>query len=283
MKVIAFVSNKLGVGKTTCSRALAEYLSNIKKIPTLAIDFDPQGHFSQHFLVMQTDAAVPANYKPPVHPDFNPNDPDDADWDGVSSIAEIFYGEGVIPYPTNIKNLDVAPAHSEKLRAAETVRKSEAMEKVHNRLADFLSSQDVRAAYQAVVIDTGPAKGPLAISVMKAATHIVIPAVMEEKSVEGIYGMLQLWMQEALIREKHRPLKLVGILPTLFKSHGHAHKDLLAGLQDNIAIGKYVMPVKLSERGAFAKAIFDVSANQAATEEALEVCNYITEKVFAHD
>ena len=57
----------------------------------------------------------------------------------------------------------------------------------------------MRAAYDAVVIDTAPSKGPLTISVIKAATHIVIPSVMEEQPVQGIYGMLQLWMQESLV------------------------------------------------------------------------------------
>ena len=127
------------------------------------------------------------------------------------------------------KILDLAPGHAEKLLAAESVRKSEVVEKVHKQLSNFLNSPDVQATYKAVVIDTAPSKGPLTVSVIKAATHIVIPSVMEEQPVQGIYGMLQLWMQESLAREKNRPLKLIGILPNMFKQT-RLHKDILKSL-----------------------------------------------------
>ena len=288
MEIIAFVNNKGGVGKTTCSKLMAEYLSKTKGLRTLCIDFDPQCNFSHQYLDMEIDPAAPEGLIPPIHPDYDPNDPDDHDWDGRSSIAEIFYGQGVVPYPTYIENLDLAPGHAEKLLAAEAVRKSEVVEKVHKQLANFLASPDVQAAYKAVVIDTAPSKGPLTVSVIKAATHIVIPSVMEEQPVQEIYGMLQLWMQESLAREKNRPLKLIGILPNMFKQT-RLHKDILKSLQDNTAIGKYVMPVKLSQRIVFAEidsedanphSIFDFPGNHVAKDEALEVCNHIAERIF---
>ena len=154
-----------------------------------------------------------------------------------------------------------------------------------------MSSPDVQAAYQAVVIDTAPSKGPLTGSVIKAATHIVIPSVMEEQPVQGIYGMLQLWMQESLVREKSRPLQLIGILPNMFKQT-RLHKDILKSLQDNAAIGKYVMPVKLSQRIVFAEidsedatphSIFDFPGNHLAKQEALNVCDYISERIFDNE
>lgn len=291
MKVIAFLNNKGGVGKTTCSRTMAEYLSKVKKLPTLGIDFDPQCNFSHQYLNMEIDPASPEGLMPPIHPDYNQNDPNDADWDGRSSIAEIFYGQGVMPYPTYIEHLDLAPGHAERLLAAESVRRSEVVEKVHKQLTNFLLSPDVQDAYKTVVIDTAPSKGPLTVSVIKAATHIVIPSVMEEQPVQGIYGMLQLWMQESLSRDKQHPLKLIGILPNMFKQT-RLHKDILKSLQDNTAIGKYIMPVKLSQRIVFAEidsedanphSIFDLQDNHVAKEEALEVCSYIAERIFDND
>lgn len=291
MKVIAFLNNKGGVGKTTCSRTMAEYLSKVKKLPTLGIDFDPQCNFSHQYLKMEIDPASPEGLMPPIHPDYDHNDPADEDWDGRSSIAEIFYGQGVMPYPTYIEHLDLAPGHAERLLAAESVRRSEVVEKVHKQLTNFLSSPDVQSAYKAVVIDTAPSKGPLTVSVIKAATHIIIPSVMEEQPVQGIYGMLQLWMQESLARDRQRPLKLVGILPNMFKQT-RLHKDILKSLQDNAAIGKYIMPVKLSQRIVFAEidsedatphSIFDFQDNHVAREEAMEVCAYIAERIFTHD
>lgn len=289
MEIIAFVNNKGGVGKTTCSRLMAEYLSKIKKARTLCIDFDPQCNFSHQYLQMEIDPAAPEGVMPPIHPDYNPLDPEDANWDGRSSISEIFYGQGVVPYPTYVDNLDIAPGHAEKLLTAESVRRSEVVEKVHKQLANFLNSPDVHAAYDAVVIDTAPSKGPLTISVIKAATHIIIPSVMEEQPVQGIYGMLQLWMQESLIRERTRPLQLIGILPNMFKQT-RLHKDILKSLQENPAIGKYVLPVKFSQRIVFAevdavdsnpRSIFDFPEQHVAKFEAMEVCSHIAERIFA--
>lgn len=289
MEVIAFVNNKGGVGKTTCTKLMAEYLSKKKFLRTLCIDFDPQCNFSHQYLQMEIDPAAPEGLMPPIHPDYDSTDPADDDWDGRSSIAEIFYGQGVVPYPTYIEKLDISPGYAEKLLAAESVRRSEVMEKVHKQLANFLNSSDVCAAYDAVVIDTAPSKGPLTISVIKAATHIVIPSVMEEQPVQGIYGMLQLWMQESLSREKSRPLKLVGILPNMFKQT-RLHKDILKSLQDNTAIGKYILPVKFSQRIVFAeidaadsnpRSIFDFQDQHVAKREAMEVCSHIAERIFS--
>ena len=151
-----------------------------------------------------------------------------------------------------------------------------------------MNSSDVKETYDTVLIDTAPSKGPLTVSVIKAATHIVIPSVMEEQPVQGIYGMLQLWMQESLAREKNRPLKLVGILPNMFKQT-RLHKDILTSLQENSAIGKYIMPVKLSQRIVFAeidsedanpRSVFDFQKNHVARQEAEEVCQFIAERIY---
>lgn len=289
MEIIAFVNNKGGVGKTTCTKLMAEYLSKRKNLRTLCIDFDPQCNFSHQYLHMEIDPAAPEGLIPPIHPDFDPTDPDDMEWDGRSSIAEIFYGQGVVPYPTYVQNLDIAPGHADKLLNAESIRRSEVVDKVHKQLAQFLNSPDVNAAYDAVVIDTAPSKGPLTISVIKAATHIVIPSVMEEQPVQGIYGMLQLWMQESLTRDKSRPLNLVGILPNMFKPT-RLHRDILKSLQDNPSIGKYVLPVKFSQRIVYAevdaadsnpRSIFDIPGKHVASNEAEQVCEHIAERIFA--
>lgn len=289
MEIIAFLNNKGGVGKTTCSKLMAEYLSTVKNIPTLGIDFDPQCNFSHQYLSMEIDPAAPEGLMPPIHPDYNQDDLDDEDWDGRSSIAEIFYGQGVVPYPTYVENLDLAPGHAERLLAAESVRRSEVVEKVHKQLLNFLNSPDVQATYKAVVIDTAPSKGPLTVSVIKAATHIVIPSVMEEQPVQGIYGMLQLWMQESLVRDKNKPLTLVGVLPNMFKQT-RLHKDILKSLEDNSSIGKYILPVKLSQRIVFAeidaedanpRSIFNFPDQHIAKSEALEVCEFIAGRIFA--
>lgn len=289
--MIIFVpaNNKGGVGKTAKSSLFAEYASKILKKNTLAIDFDPQCNFSHRYLDMEVDPASPEGYMPPIHPDYDSEDLDNSDWDGRSSIADIFYGEGVLPYPTFIEKLDVAPAYGDRLLAAEAVRRSEVVDKVHNRLREFLNSTDVQEAYDIVVIDTAPSKGPLTVSAIRSATHLVIPTIMEDKPIQGVYGMLQLWMQESLLRDKSNPLKLIGILANMYDRRTTLHREMYQSLQENEAIGKYVIPHKLGKRVAFAevdcvgatpKSIFDLPEKSPARQEAVQVCEYIAEQLF---
>jgi chromosome partitioning protein len=291
MKIIAAVNNKGGVGKTKISELMSEYLSKYKNKRVLAIDCDPQCNFSHRYLKMDIDPVAPEGTIPPIHPDYDPTDSENGNWDGRSSIADIFFDQSIAPYPTYIKNLDIAPGRAERLLAAEAVRKAEVAEKIHRRLKDFLSGEDIRDAYDVVVIDTAPSKGPLTISVIKSATDIVIPSVMEAQPIQGVYGMLQLWMQESLARNKTESLNLIGILPNMFK-HTTLHEDMLQSLLENPSIGKYVLPVKLGHRISFAevdsegaspRSIFDLPDSTAAKQEALEVCKCITKRIFNHE
>lgn len=288
MIVITPTNNKGGVGKTKVSILLAEYFAKELKKNVLAIDFDPQCNFSHRFLLMELDPAAPEGLMPPLHPDY---DQQEMDWDGRSSIADIFYGHGVVPYSTYIPNLDIAPGYAIKLLAAEAVRKNEVAEKVHQQLAHFLSAPDVKDAYDIVVVDTAPSKGPLTVSAIKAATHIVIPCVMEAQPVQGIYGMLQLWMQESFLRSPQNPLHLLGILPNMFKPI-NLHKDILESLKNDKAISKYILPLKLGNRAAFAEvdsegaipsSVFDLPDSSLAKKEAVEFCDYIARRIFEDD
>lgn len=290
MIIIAPTNNKGGVGKTKVSILLAEYISVYLKKRVLAIDFDPQCNFSHRFLEMEVDPAASDGLMPPVHPDYNPADPEDANWDGRSSIGDIFFGNGVLPYPTYIENLDIAPGHAHKLLLAEAVRRTEVAEKVYKQLSLFLSMPDVNSTYDVAIIDTAPSKGPLTISAIKAATHIIIPCIMEEQPIQGIYGMLQLWMQETHQRSDSNPIKLVGILPNMFRPI-NLHNDLLESLKQKEGVSKYIMPVRLGQRAAFAEtdvdgavpqSVFNLSDSNPSKQEALKVCEYITKEVFPH-
>jgi chromosome partitioning protein len=289
MKILVPANNKGGVGKTNTSSLFAEYSAKILNKKVLGIDFDPQCNFSQRYLNMEIDPAAPEGWIPPIHPDYDPTDPDDDHWDGRSSIADIFYGGGVVPYPTYIDGFDITPAYAHKLLAAEAVRKNEVVEKVHNRMYEFLLSDDVQQEYDLIIIDTAPSKGPLTVSAIKAATHIIIPAVMEDKPIQGVYGMLQLWMQESLNRDSKHKLALVGILPNMFNGKTTLHNEMYQSLVDNDSIGKYMIPTKLGHRVIFAetdssnanpRSIFDLSDSNIAKKEALAACEFIARSVF---
>lgn len=288
MKIVVNATHKGGEGKTTNSIMLAEYSALILKLKTLIIDMDPQANFSGRYTRMEYDPAFKGGKIPPLHPDFEPDV--DVDWNGRSGIANIFYGEEVVPYPTSITNLELLPAHSMKLQEAEAVTKNEVLEKVHLQLRRFLELKDVRHCYDVIIIDTPPSKGPLTIAAIKAATHLIIPAQMEQFSIEGIYGMLQLWKQESYSRSINNQLELIGILPNQIRDV-KVHKDLLKNLKEMKNTAKHVMPFQIKKRTIYTeilteqanpKSIFELPLSNIARQEYETACQYIMEKVMKH-
>ena len=66
------------------------------------------------------------------------------------------------------------------------------VQKVYDQLSKFLALDDVKNSYDKIIIDTPPSKGPVTISVVRAATDLLIPSIMEPQPIEGIYGMIHL-------------------------------------------------------------------------------------------
>ena len=287
-KIIACATNKGGEGKTFMSILLAVYAALKMKKKVLAIDLDAQANFSKYFLPIEYDPAYKEGKLPPIHPDYDPDN--DTDWDGRSSIANIFYGEGVIPYPTSFENIEVAPAHSLKLKEAEAVTKEEVLEKVHLQLKRFLHLDEVQQAYDLIVIDTPPSKGPLTVSGIKACTDIIIPAQMEEDSIDGVYGMLQLWKQETYERPESNPINLVGIIANRVRNVS-LHNSFYEQLKSLESTKNYISPYKISERVIYGelrikeerpKSVFELPEGHVARIECEKVCEYIMEKIYSH-
>jgi chromosome partitioning protein len=287
-KIVVNATHKGGEGKTTNSIMLAEYAALVLNLKTLIIDMDPQANFSGRYIKMEYDPAFKGGKIPPLHPDYNPTE--DVSWCGRSGIANIFYAEEVVPYPTSIPNLEILPAHSMKLQEAEAVTKNEVLEKVHLQLKRFLELKDVSDSYDVIIIDTPPSKGPLTIAAIKAATHLVIPAQMEQFSIEGIYGMLQLWKQESYSRSKDNQIELIGILPNQIRDV-RIHKEFLSNLKLMKNTAQYVMPLSIKKRTLYTeilteeanpKSIFDLPKSNVARMEYEAACSYIMERVMNH-
>ena len=287
MKIIVPCNNKGGVGKTCVTSILADYFSKVQKKKTLVIDLDPQCNISQRFMQMEIDPNKPDGHRPSIHPDYRESD---EEWDGRSSIADIFLRPqaGVVPYPTMNENLDIMPAHASDLLAVEQCRQEEVLEKIYDRFKAFLSMPDVHESYDYVIVDTAPSKGPLTRSAVRAATHLIIPTQMEDKPIRGVFGMMQLWMQETKNRNDDNPLNLIGILPNMFDTRTALHTSMYNDLQKNETIAEHLMPCKLSRRITFAendtenpvpKSIFDLPSNNKAKQECMEMCEYVVAKI----
>lgn len=287
MKILAAVNNKGGVGKTTISKLLTEYFAKVQNMRVLALDMDHQCNFSNRFLEMEIDSTEDEGKLPPIHPDYEAKEELKTGFKGRSSIADIFFGEPVYPYPTSLVGVDILPANSSRLLLAEAIRRNEVLEKVYNQLANFLNLEEVKSLYDIVIIDTPPSKGPLTVGVIRAATDILIPSIMEPQPVEGIYGMLQLWKQEQMRRSQDNSLNLIGILPNMFSKKSNLHEGFLENLKKSSSISEFILPAVIGRRIVFAEvdaegarppSIFDLPDNNQAKQEALLACDLINNR-----
>jgi len=288
IKVIANATNKGGEGKTTLSIMLAEYAALVAGKKVLAIDLDPQANFSKYFINLEYDPIYKGGKIPPIHPEYDPDK--DLGWDGRSSIANIFYGEAVIPYPTCFKNIELLPSHSNKLQEAEAVTKNEVAEKVHLQLKRFTQLKEVADSYDIVIIDTPPSKGPLTISGIKACTDLLIPCQMEEDSIDGVYGMMQLWKQETYTRTKDNPINLACILANRVRDVS-LHENFYRNLQELAATKDYLLGKKIKERIIYGelrvkedrpKSVFELPKSHIARKESESVCNLIMKRIYSY-
>lgn len=286
VKVIANATNKGGEGKTTVSILLSEYAALVMKKRVLAIDLDPQANFSKYYLNLEYDPATSGGKIPPIHPDYNVKE--DPEWDGRSSIADIFYGKPVIPYPSCFENIEILPAHSQRLQDAEAVTKQDVVEKVHLQLKKFISLDEVKQNYDLIIIDTPPSKGPLTIAGIKACSHMVIPSQMEEDSIDGIYGMLQLWKQESYIRTLEDPITLVGILANRVRNVS-LHDSFFDQLSKIDSTKNFIISHRIKERVIYGelrvkddrpKSVFELPAEHPARAECTVACKEIMDRIF---
>lgn len=211
-KVLVVANNKGGVGKSLISQLISTYIAFKKNKKVLVLDFDPQGNMSYRFL-RDTRIRDMSSYKPPLHPEYDSNDPEDDGWDGRSSALDMWTERPVVPYPTDLDNLDILPSDAGLIKDIESFEYSDSLESIVRRPYDFFAMDDfIECGYDLVIIDTPPAKGPLTQSAIRAATHVLIPLELSNKSLQGLAGMVDLVNRQNVYRPANSQAKIIGLL-----------------------------------------------------------------------
>ena len=291
MKVITTAGNKGGIGKSTIALTLAQYLSKNKNMKGAFIDLDPQGNSSSSLIPMARDPAHPTGYMPKAHPEWDPNNlpEDDAHWDGISSIADIFIGRPIYPYPTWLDNLQCFPSFASLLEDAQRVLKVDVKEKVINRLKEFTTLLSLHSDYEFIIIDTNPQFGPLTMAGLRAATHGLLPTELEQYGINGTIGMIEAISQEPLRRPKNESIKIAGVLPNQVRRTA-VHTKFLNDLREIEGSDEWLLPpvaqrtiyTELVVEDARPNCVFNLPPSHPARIESERWCSYIYDRVF-HD
>ncbi|MBL9031285.1 MAG: ParA family protein [Phycisphaerae bacterium] len=236
-RVLAFINQKGGVGKTTSCVNVAAALA-LRGRRTLLIDLDSQAHATLHL------GAEPG---------------------GPSSIyPTLVEGQPLAPTPV-APNLDLVSAETD-LAAAEADLAS-ADDRQH-RLARALDA--VRHRYDAILIDCPPSLGLLTISALTAAQQVVIPMQAHFLALQGVGKLLE---TISLVASTLNPsLRVLGVVVCAHDASAAHTGEVVADLERffdaaraeaspwsaAVVFRPFVRRnIKLAEAPSFGKTIFD--------------------------
>ena len=217
-RIIVFVNQKGGVGKTTSAINIGAALALLGK-RTLLVDFDPQGN-------MTSGVGGPSG-APGVYQVIS----------GLRQLQDVIV-------PTKIRDLFIAPSSIDLSGATvELVDKEDRNEYLKRALATI--SED----YDFILVDCPPSLGILTLNGLNAATEVVIPLQCEYFALEGLSLILQ---TIGLVQKSMNPsLSICGILLTMFDGRTKLSQEVVRQVTEYFGdrVFKTIVPrnVRLSE------------------------------------
>ncbi len=228
-KIISFINQKGGVGKTTSSVNTASYLAEAGKF-VLLVDLDPQGNASSG-LGIDLQQVEHSLYSTMI--------------DHNSDVRDAIIGTGM-------EGLNIIPATADLAGAnIELVD----MENREFRLYDSL--RQIRTDYDYIIIDSPPSLGILTINGLVASDEMIIPVQAEYYALEGLGQLLE---TIDLVQNNLQPkLKIMGAVVTLYDRRNRLAKQVVREMRHHFP-GKVfdtVIPrsVRLAEAPSFGQSI----------------------------
>lgn len=216
--IISFINMKGGVGKTTLSIGVADYLSDSGH-STLLIDADPQFNATQALL------------------DYYKNKKNSDDYD--------FYTNEILEMSKTIYKLFMPQINMNK--AYETPKAEELIINLKNnldilcgdlnlvlvnnsnnhtfinRIRNFIDYNELRMQYEYIIIDCPPTLTIYTDSALMASDYYLIPNKIDRYSIVGIDSLQR--AVNNLIREERIKLKCIGLVYTMVSSSISAKQE----------------------------------------------------------
>ncbi|MFA6424494.1 MAG: AAA family ATPase [Candidatus Magasanikbacteria bacterium] len=227
--IISVVNQKGGVGKTTTAVNLAAGLSEAGKF-VLLVDLDPQGNATSGLGIKYRELQTGLYHA----------------LMGQSRIHDVVTN-------TSHPGLRVVPATPDLAGANVELVSVDGRER---KLSDLLD--EVKHAYDYVLIDCPPSLGILTLNGLVAADHILIPVQAEYYALEGLGQLLK---TVELVKENIKPeLSVLGAVVTMFDGRNKLSEEVMNDLYkffpNNIFRSVIPRTVRLAEAPSFGKSIF---------------------------
>jgi len=238
VKIISFINQKGGVGKTTSSVNTATYLAEMGKF-VLLIDLDPQGNATSG-LGLDTSGLKHTLYSAMT---------------GHSNVRDSILrtqtdGLSVIPATGDLAgaNVELIDVDQREYRLYEVLRQ-------------------IRMDYDYIIIDSPPSLGLLTVNGLVASDALIIPVQAEYYALEGLGQLLE---TIDLVKQALQPeLAIMGAVITMYDRRNRLARQVVRDMRQHFPgrVFDSVIPrsVRLAEAPSFGQAIsvFD-SLNKGA-------------------
>ena len=231
-RIIAFVNQKGGVGKTTSAVNVAAALGR-RGQRVLLVDLDPQANASSAAGVVESDA--PGIYEMLME-------------DQEPAACVVALPEECISMVPSSPALAGAEVELVPVMARE------------RRLAHALAA--LRPSFDLILIDCPPSLGLLTINALTAADNVVIPVQCEYMALEGLSRLTE--TLELVRRNLNPGLTILGVALTMFDGRTRLAQQVVDEVRSHFKQGVFttVIPrsVRLSEAPSHGQSIFRYEA-----------------------
>ena len=247
-KIIAIANQKGGVGKTTTTVNLAAALGVLEK-KVLLIDADPQANASSGLGIDIGEVSI-GTYQ---------------------LLIQMAAAKDAI-CKTDSPNVDIIPAHID-LVAIE-------IELVDKEQREFMlqkALQEVKEAYDYILIDCAPSLGLITLNALVAADSVIIPIQCEYFALEGLGKLLNTIKS---IQGLHNPeLEIEGLLLTMYDSRLRLSNQVVEEVRKHFQemVFKTIIQrnVRLSEAPSYGESIIAYDATSRGAVNYINLANEI--------
>ena len=243
-KVITTISLKGGVGKTTVTAGVAEFMSAEFGQKVLLIDLDSQINLTT-MMISETDwfdlntkgLTLATLFRDAVEGTSN--------FDVQASIQQ-----SVSPVK-KVTGVDLLPSSLDLIGLQERISALRVNDGSATSAVDILGKaiEPVAAYYDYILIDCPPNVGPITLNGLAMADGYIIPTIPDVLSTYGI-PQIQTRIKE-FAEELGRSIVELGLVITKYKSNSSIHRTTIRNLRRDQHI-QNVLPVYLAESNAIA-------------------------------
>ena len=251
MKVLSFINQKGGVGKTTTALNVGAALS-LCGFKVLLVDIDPQGNLSQS-----------AGFD-----DIGDNEP---------TIYEVLKGGDInAAIRSHSGKYDVLPADirlsAGEIELASSKRRNELLRSALGKLSD---------AYDFALVDCPPSLSVFTLMALSAADEVIIPVQAQYLPLKGVAQIVD---TVELVKSRFNPgLEIGGVVLTFYDGRRNLDADVLEALSGFFGKKVYKTTIsqntKLGEAPSHGKDIFEYSPTSKGAKQYRELAKEVSKGI----